>query len=372
MNERHGLGTLFARWQSLSRLHFFVAFLFVAFCPLALASRRPLETAIVLLISARVFYLIGKHFSQSARIAMVGAVGEDDVAAALQQLPSGWKIERNIPFDGGDIDFLLTSPQNKIFLLEAKAHSGIVFYDGIRLSRKVRGKHVPFERDILSKIKQQAVLVRTERKLSFVNAVVVFTRAEVQVSAAEIAFVRVIPIKDLLQVLKEETNPPASKVVLRTNLKKIAENRNIAGDKATLGKENITEMRNHAKKQLASQSEHIKRLARAAGIAPLNRNYSIRLHDCWSCKKQIFVLDWPGHQKWDIRMPPQPVPATLQKKHSQVTGEDHWANTCFICGQTQGDYYVFEEQTPYRWHTAKKTLEADCCEVSNAFSDASG
>lgn len=228
MNDWQGPGTLFARRQFLARLHFFVSFLLAACSPLALASRRPFETALFLLILSRAFYLIGRYFSQSAGIAVVGAVGEDDVAAVLATLPAGWKFERNIQIIGGDIDFLVTSPEMKTFLLDAKAHSGTVFYDGVRLLRKVKGKQVPFEKDILSQIKRQAVLVRTERKLSFVHAVIVFTRADVQVSATDIAFVKVVSARDLLPSLMEDYRPKGSNVALRTNLRDIAEHRNLA------------------------------------------------------------------------------------------------------------------------------------------------
>lgn len=199
MGDWRGPGTLFARRHSLARIYSLIAFMMVAFCPLAFASKRPVEFVLVLLIASRVFYLIGRYFSDSARVAMIGAIGEEDVAAVLQKLPSSWKVERNIPVEsGGDIDFLVTSPENTIFLLDAKAHSGIVVSDGVRLSRRVGGKRIPFEKDFLSKVKQQAVQIRTERKLPFVNPVLVFTRAELQTSSSDTALVKVLTIKELL------------------------------------------------------------------------------------------------------------------------------------------------------------------------------
>lgn len=213
MSAWHGPGTLFSRWHSLSRVYSFISFMMIAFCPLALTSARPLESVVVLILCARVFYLIGRHFSRSARVAMIGAVGEEEVATVLQRLPPTWRVERNIPLEcGGDIDFLLTSPENSIFLLDAKAHSGVVFYDGARLCRRFRGRSVPFERDILSKVKQQAVQIRTERRLPFVNTVLVFTRADVQVSADEVGVVSVVALKELLAYLQDATAKCTSKI----------------------------------------------------------------------------------------------------------------------------------------------------------------
>ncbi|MBA3994138.1 MAG: hypothetical protein C0469_11475, partial [Cyanobacteria bacterium DS2.3.42] len=337
MGEWRGPGTLFVRWQSLSRIYSLVAFMMVAWCPLALISIRPLECVLVLLICARVFYQIGKHFSESASLAMIGAIGEDDVAAVLQKLPSAWKVERNIPVEsGGDIDFLVTSPENTIFVLDAKAHSGTVVYDGVRLSRKVKGKRVPFEKDILSKVKQQAVQIRTERKLPFVNPVLVFTRAELQLSSMDTALVKVLTTKDLLSHLLSSTKAGKPKIVVRSHLQLVA-------DKKV-----------PKKVKSFSQADQIKMLAKQSGIVPLERSYSIRLHDCWNCHNRIFVLDWPNHKKWDPLMPPLPVPKTIQLRHSQVTGEEHWANTCFLCGQIQGDYYIFEDSSPFQWFSPRK------------------
>ena len=339
MRDWHGPGTLFIRWNSLSRLHSFVAFMMVAFCPLALVSKRPLECVIVLLLCARVFFLIGKHFSESARSAMVGAIGEDDVASVLRQLPESWKVERNIPLeDCGDVDFLLTSPDNNIFLIDAKAHSGAVFFDGSRLSRRVKGRNVPFERDFLSKVKQQAVQIRTERRLPYVNTILVFTRAELQLATSDIGHVKVLSLKQLLGHLQSTAPSAKQKSVVKNHLRLIA-----------------VEGKRKESKEL-SEEEQLRSLAKIAGVAPFEQSYSIRLHECWSCTNRIFVFDWPGHKKWDTRMPPQPVPATVQLRYSQVTGEEHWANTCFVCGQTQGDYYVFEETSPYRWFSAEKEL----------------
>ncbi len=220
MGDGRGPGTLFARWQSLSRIYSLIGFMMVAFCPLALVSKRPLEIVLVLLISSRVFYLIGRHYSESAGMAMIGAIGEDDVAAVLQKLPSTWKVERNIPIDsGGDIDFLVTSPENTIFLLDAKAHCGTVVVDGARLSRRVGGKRIPFEKDFLSKVKQQAVQIRTERKLPFVNPILVFTRAELQIPSMDMTLVKVLTLKDLLPHLLSSTKACRPKVVVRSHLK---------------------------------------------------------------------------------------------------------------------------------------------------------
>lgn len=228
MSDWHGPGTLFVRWHSISRIHLFVAFIMVAFCPLALVSARPLEFILSLLLCARVFYLIGKHFGDSAGVAMVGAIGEDEVAAALKQLPPSWKVERNIPLEsGGDIDFLLTSPQNTIFLLDAKAHSGVVFYDGMRLCRRIAGRSVAFEKDVMSQVKRQAVQIRTERKLPFVNTVLVFTRAELQ-APKEIGLVSVVGLKNLVAHLQAKTVANNPKVVVRSHLKLIAQQRQVS------------------------------------------------------------------------------------------------------------------------------------------------
>ncbi len=339
MNDWQGPGTLSARWHSLSRLYSFVAFIMVAFCPLAMLSKRPLELVLVLLIGARILYLTGRYFSQSASVAMVGAIGEDDVAATLRELPQAWKVERNVLLEGGgDVDFLLTSPENDIFLIDAKAHTGTVFFDGAKLCRRVAGRQKPFEKDFLSKVKQQAVRIRTARKLPYVTTILVFTRAEVQVPSSGIGHVRVLALKQLLSYLQSTKSTIKQKVAGRNHL------RLIAADEPLFDIKKL------------SEAEQIKSLVRSAGVVPLDRSYSIRLHDCWSCSARIFVLDWPHHKKWDKRMPPQPVPCTLKLRISHVTGEEHWANTCFLCGQTQGDFYVFEEKSPFRWFSTKKEL----------------
>ncbi len=339
MGDWHGPGTLFARWHSISRIYMLVAFLMVAFCPLALISRRPSESVLVLLIASRIFYLIGKHFSNSARLAMIGAIGEDDVAAVLQGLPPNWKVERNIAIEsGGDIDFLVTAPDQTIYLLDAKAHTGTVSFDGVRLVRRVGERNVPFEKDFLSKVKQQAVQIRAERKLPFVHTMVVFTRAKVETQPQVIPLVRVVALKDLLPCLLTAQKDHRPKIIVRPHLRLVAA-RMLPSSQNTL-----------------SQSAQLKHLAKEAGIVPLDRSYSIRLHDCWNCKNRIFVLDWPSHKKWDRRMPPDPVPNTIQLRHSQVTGAEHWANTCFLCGQVQGDSYIFANDSPYRWYSSQKQL----------------
>lgn len=93
--------------------------------------------------------------------ALQGAGGESVLEAVLQPLVSaGWELAVNVPLPGyGDIDALLRSPKGKHFVIDAKAHRGVVVARGDELARMMGRRIFGFERDLLGGVLRQCALM---------------------------------------------------------------------------------------------------------------------------------------------------------------------------------------------------------------------
>ncbi|HEY9776583.1 MAG TPA: nuclease-related domain-containing protein [Planktothrix sp.] len=133
----------------------------------------------LLLAGARALQVVGNNYLIEAQRADSGADGEDYVNGILQRLPEMWEIQRNYPADYlGDIDFLVTSPAGKVFIVEVKSHKGVVCNDHDGLFRRVGYQMRKFEKNPLQQAENQACWVRDNLDKESVTPIICFTRAE--------------------------------------------------------------------------------------------------------------------------------------------------------------------------------------------------
>jgi hypothetical protein len=121
-------------------------------------------------------------------------------------LPVGWLVEASVRVPGfGDIDSFVTSPNKNYYAIEVKSHQGEVLFDGKSL-RRGSGKY--FEKDFLTQVTRTAAELKNMRRLPFVNALLVFTRAKLSLSERLIRQVRVLSSEELVSFLisQESTN----------------------------------------------------------------------------------------------------------------------------------------------------------------------
>jgi hypothetical protein len=144
----------------------------------------PIWAYVLYLLFPRLVYLIAKETRADAHKAEKGAKAEDQVYQLLKTLESkGWAIERNVRIDKiGDIDFFLTSPEKKYFVVEVKSHSGVVCFDGKLLHRLDDSCVHHFEKDFLWQVMRQAITLRELHHLSFVVPILVFTEAQLKLN----------------------------------------------------------------------------------------------------------------------------------------------------------------------------------------------
>lgn len=76
------------------------------------------------------------------------------------------------------------------------------------------------------------------------------------------------------------------------------------------------------------------------GRRPRQRLYVATIHDCWHCQEPIPLFWWPG-VPFCRSEPPDPRPATVQFRHSPLTGTGYWGSVCPACGVLQDDGRVF-------------------------------
>lgn len=157
---------------------------------------------VVLLIISRLLYQ--KHKVATINFARVnkGIKGERLVGEVLKLLPEGWIVNENVALPGlGDADFFLRSPNRKAFVLEVKAHSGQVDFNGVELVRINRGNKQPFEKDFLTQVARQSNVLSEQHGLK-VTPVLVFTSAKVICDQKKIADVYLLECEQLLQFLQ--------------------------------------------------------------------------------------------------------------------------------------------------------------------------
>lgn len=143
--------------------------------------------------------------------ALRGAKGEEKVADLLAQLGEGYAVYHDLPSPYGNIDHLVLSRTQGLFLIETKAHGGRVRCDSASLL--VNGK--PPEKDFLMQVHRNRCWVRDELRQRLgrpiaVHGLLVFANAFVE-RVGYAKGVKVLPGRFLLSTLRQtkavESNP---------------------------------------------------------------------------------------------------------------------------------------------------------------------
>lgn len=157
------------------------SFIYVALIILALASAI-----------RKVWDLIreGNKKRDGVKLKDQGAEGEETIAGLISYLERrGWRLEYGPKIGQGDIDIVCTSPKNQVYIVDVKSHSGAVFKDGERVEKRP----YPFkEGDLLRKVKWQAMRIRELRGYKFVQPILAFSRAKVEVPEGKVNGVYVV------------------------------------------------------------------------------------------------------------------------------------------------------------------------------------
>ena len=146
----------------------------------------------------------GVYLWKRANHADQGAKGEEDIATLLSPLTNeGWQIEYGIRDRRcGDIDIFLLSPKKRAYTIDVKSHKGQVRSQDGKLYRQYGQTSYPFEKDFLSQAKQQAIAMKDKKGFRFVTAIVVFSAANVEISAKPISNVYVFGKENFLSQLR--------------------------------------------------------------------------------------------------------------------------------------------------------------------------
>ncbi len=152
-------------------------------------------------------WVVQKIFHLSDRAAQ-GALGEERVGLILESLKSkGWVVLHDLQVPPiGNIDHLIIGLAG-VFVVETKSHRGRITAQGTQLLRN--GK--PLEKDFIQQAKAQSMalnqmLQRQLRQNWYVQPIICFTQAFVQIPGNRIENVWVLPLKWLLPTL--ERQPP--------------------------------------------------------------------------------------------------------------------------------------------------------------------
>lgn len=80
-------------------------------------------------------------------------------------------------------------------------------------------------------------------------------------------------------------------------------------------------------------------------VLPVGYVYRYAPYQCGKCGKQIVIYKWYDNSliEGEIEKPPEPIPHTIQERHTNMSGETYWANTCPHCDSVQGDFYISNE-----------------------------
>jgi Holliday junction resolvase-like predicted endonuclease len=161
----------------------------------------PAPVALLGLAGAGIFAYQGKQQLDSAARADQGAKGEEEIAQLLKKLPAGWKVEYNRPVQGvGDIDVIVSSPNQRTWTIDVKSHKGTIFQQGDQLKKRM-GKNVySLDKDFIGAALKQASLLQQSDKLGWVTPVICFSSAQVQISKP-VQGVYVLEKSDLLRFL---------------------------------------------------------------------------------------------------------------------------------------------------------------------------
>jgi hypothetical protein len=146
-----------------------------------------------------------KRYEKLERRASKGAKAEENIGSLLQQLPDDYAVFHDIESPYGNIDHVILSKQDEIFLLETKSHHGEVIHDGKRLL--INDK--PPEKDFIHQILSNTFWLRAEiKKLNgsevFIKPIIVFTNAFVKVYKP-VKNISIINKKYLVKTLTEKS-----------------------------------------------------------------------------------------------------------------------------------------------------------------------
>ncbi len=139
---------------------------------------------------------------QSMMRARRGAVAEERIGDLLSQLGNDFIVVHDVPSRYGNVDHIVLSRENGIFLIETKSHRGRV----TRSNDMLLINNHPAEKDFIAQSLQNLYWLRAliKERIGFepyVHAVLVFTNAFVEMGAP-IKGVQVINKKYLLETLR--------------------------------------------------------------------------------------------------------------------------------------------------------------------------
>jgi Holliday junction resolvase-like predicted endonuclease len=143
----------------------------------------PAPVALLGLAGAGIFAYQGKQQIDSAARADQGAKGEEEIAQLLKQLPADWHCEYNRPVQGvGDIDVIVSSPNQCTWSIDVKSHKGTIFQEGDLLKKRMGRNVYGLGKDFLGAARKQASLLQQMDGLRWVTPVICFSAAQVDIS----------------------------------------------------------------------------------------------------------------------------------------------------------------------------------------------
>lgn len=162
--------------------------------------QTPFWMVYIFLAAARFLYLEFKSTKEAAVRAEKGGQAEDRVGELLSPLKdSGWQIEKNVLLPReGDVDFVVTSPNRRVFAIDVKSHSGVITVQDHKLVRDDKD----LERDFIAIMRRQAANLSSIRSCGKVIPIIAFTRARLSLSDEIIDGVYVTRVNKLLETLK--------------------------------------------------------------------------------------------------------------------------------------------------------------------------
>ncbi|MCX7926024.1 MAG: NERD domain-containing protein [Fimbriimonadales bacterium] len=187
-----------------------ILFLYVAFDTLLKSFGNRADPARTLALYVGVVGVFGLGWAATRLFnlhdrARQGAQGEEWVGAALDTLQAkGWYVFHDLPMPAvGNVDHLVIGPPG-VFVVETKSHRGRITAQGNQLLRN--GKLL--EKDFLRQVKAQSMAVNQLfqhrlRQNYYVQPVVCFSRAFVQVPGGRVEHVWVLPLPWLLPALEK-------------------------------------------------------------------------------------------------------------------------------------------------------------------------
>lgn len=102
---------------------------------------------------------------------------------------------------------------------------------------------------------------------------------------------------------------------------------------------------------------------------PEGFGYRYAPYSCWKCDKDIIIFKWCHSRiEGEIKTPSEPIPKTIQKRHTAMANQAYWANVCPHCDSVQGDFFLSNEpDSPFfvlhNIENTKEAYEADMVEI---------